>query len=401
MVKKLTYEEVKAYIEGKEGNGCKLLSEKYINAKSEMSFKCKCGDIFYTDLDRFKSRNKRQCTDCGIKNRSAIRKLSYNQVKEYIDGGSGNGCKLLSNEYENNSRKLNIMCKCGSKFEVSFGQFKDKNQKQCPVCGYKSGGDKHKHSIEEILIYIKENTELSIINLNENYNPYQKLEFVCKCGEMVPQTFRTLKKNVDRGGKGECNSCLRKRLSSNLTLSVATVKKYIDTNGNGASLVSKEYKGSKDKLKIKCSCGEYFNVSFSKFKSGQIKCKTCTGTKSRGEHRVENFLLKKQISYKNQYWFRNLRSSIKKERSRVLCFDFAITNKRGLLECLIEFDGGQHYQSIKYFGGQKAFERQQQNDQIKNQYCKDNNIPLIRIPYYHFDYIEDILEYELGKLGLI
>ena len=37
----------------------------------------------------------------------------------------------------------------------------------------------------------------------------------------------------------------------------------------------------------------------------------------------------------------------------------------------------------------------QRNDNIKNQYCKDNNIKLVRIPYWEFDNIENILEKEL------
>ena len=34
-------------------------------------------------------------------------------------------------------------------------------------------------------------------------------------------------------------------------------------------------------------------------------------------------------------------------------------------------------------------------DTIKTRYCKDNNIRLIRIPYWEFDNIENILELEL------
>ena len=48
---------------------------------------------------------------------------------------------------------------------------------------------------------------------------------------------------------------------------------------------------------------------------------------------------------------------------------------------LIEFDGIQHFQPIEYFGGITEFKERKQNDEIKNNYCKINNIPLIRIPY--------------------
>lgn len=42
---------------------------------------------------------------------------------------------------------------------------------------------------------------------------------------------------------------------------------------------------------------------------------------------------------------------------------------------------------------QEYFEKTQQRDNYKNQWCKDNNIPLIRIPYIHYDdlCIEDLM----------
>ena len=42
----------------------------------------------------------------------------------------------------------------------------------------------------------------------------------------------------------------------------------------------------------------------------------------------------------------------------------------------------------------------QYHDKLKNKYCKKNNIPLIRIPYWQFDKIEQILDKWLNKYGL-
>lgn len=55
-------------------------------------------------------------------------------------------------------------------------------------------------------------------------------------------------------------------------------------------------------------------------------------------------------------------------------FDFA-----GKLVCLIEFDGEQHY----FLGGEDRFKIQQTNDY----FCREHDIPLIRIPYYDYDKI--------------
>lgn len=70
-----------------------------------------------------------------------MRKLTYKEVKEYIEGSEGNGCKLISKEYINNSTKLKIQCACGDIFGVRFSDFKGtKNkigQRQCKKCGHK------------------------------------------------------------------------------------------------------------------------------------------------------------------------------------------------------------------------------------------------------------------------
>ena len=47
--------------------------------------------------------------------------------------------------------------------------------------------------------------------------------------------------------------------------------------------------------------------------------------------------------------------------------------------------------------GIESFKSTQRNDSIKNQYCEDNNIPLIRIKY-DIDDIEEYLEQELDTL---
>ncbi len=58
--------------------------------------------------------------------------------------------------------------------------------------------------------------------------------------------------------------------------------------------------------------------------------------------------------------------------------------KNNELFYLIEYDGEQHFKAREAFRGQKG-------DEVKNTYRKNNNIPLIRHPYWKYDYIEKIL----------
>ena len=61
---------------------------------------------------------------------------------------------------------------------------------------------------------------------------------------------------------------------------------------------------------------------------------------------------------------------------------------------LIEFDGEQHFgENLGGWNTEEYFQKIQQHDAIKNAYCKEHNIPLIRIPYTKLKTlcIEDIL----------
>ena len=97
---------------------------------------------------------------------------------------------------------------------------------------------------------------------------------------------------------------------------------------------------------------------------------------SNGEKIIEHILKNNHVDYIKQYSFSECRNTYK------LKFDFAIFD-RNELKCLIEYDGLQHYRPIEFFGGQSAFEKARARDEIKDKYCKQNNILLIRIPYYY------------------
>ena len=47
--------------------------------------------------------------------------------------------------------------------------------------------------------------------------------------------------------------------------------------------------------------------------------------------------------------------------------------------CLVELDGIQHFKPVQRFGGVDRFEMQKKLDGIKNNYCLENNIRLVRL----------------------
>jgi hypothetical protein len=60
---------------------------------------------------------------------------------------------------------------------------------------------------------------------------------------------------------------------------------------------------------------------------------------------------------------------------------------------LIEYQGKQHYEPINFGSKTKnaieSLNSTKRRDQIKRNWCQKNKIPLIEIPYWEFDKIEE------------
>lgn len=90
------------------------------------------------------------------------------------------------------------------------------------------------------------------------------------------------------------------------------------------------------------------------------------------------------------------------EDKRLLAFDCYLND----FNICIEYDGEQHYRPVR-FGEEsdeemmKKFNYTKYHDEIKNNFCKENNIGLIRVPYYEFDYLENFMFDQLCKHGAI
>lgn len=120
------------------------------------------------------------------------------------------------------------------------------------------------------------------------------------------------------------------------------------------------------------------------------KSPTCTASK--GELRIVDFLKSQNIVFIQEYIFRDCKNI------NYLPFDFYLPD----YNICIEYDGEQHYSPIRFNGCSEdkaieSFNKTHFNDEIKNKYCIDNGITLIRIPFYNFNSIEDILLFEIER----
>lgn len=104
------------------------------------------------------------------------------------------------------------------------------------------------------------------------------------------------------------------------------------------------------------------------------RCPLCR--ESKGERLVRNYLTELEVEFEREKRYEDLKSS-----GSYMPYDFYLPNHN----LLIEYDGEQHFKPTGYFGGDEKLESQKRRDSMKNKYALENNIRLLRIPYYYSD----------------
>ena len=115
-----------------------------------------------------------------------------------------------------------------------------------------------------------------------------------------------------------------------------------------------------------CECGNTCVVNGTYLRNGDTQ--SCGCIKSKGEYKIAKILQENKIFFEQQKTCKD---------KALLPFDFYVNN-----QYLIEYDGEQHFNKRDFL--EDKYDYIQKHDNIKNEYCKNNNIPLIRISYKHF-----------------
>ena len=153
------------------------------------------------------------------------------------------------------------------------------------------------------------------------------------------------------------------------------------------------YKGYESKVQMICKKhNRPFEMTPHRHLQGQ-GCPLCCSSK--GETTVRNWLIKNEIEFEEQKRFKDCRNI------KPLPFDFYIPQ----YNLCIEFDGKQHFIPTNFKSNSteeeklKYFELVQMSDNIKTNYCKNNNINLLRIKYT--ENIEEKLSEYFQNHGII
>ena len=221
-----------------------------------------------------------------------------------------------------------------------------------------------------------------LTTLDNIKNRRSRIKYICPIHGVHEVTINNL-----ASGK-RCPGCAKDNTKNVLKLSAEEVSKRISECG-GTILNPQEYiNNSERNLKITCPrCGNPFVTSLVLFTQhgGQL-CPDCYRKESVGERRVREYLENNNIEYEFQKWFIDCRDI------KPLPFDFYLPQKN----IIIEFDGIQHIKDGgNFFHSSYDLNTTKKHDIIKNEYCNEHNIELIRIPYTQIDHISEILDNKL------
>ena len=312
------------------------------------------------------------CPYCSGKNKTTADFAVY--VKDSVE--------MLS-EYRGLYYKIKCRCRdCGHLWETKAANLK--RGRGCPECGRRAIGDQKRKSEGKFVLDLLEVNPA--IKLAGEYKTCKTLtQFHCDIHDC---TWGSIPSNI-LNQSATCPECAAESFH---------VKKFL-TNEEFVGRLQRvmpnaipleEYRGCREKINILCSIhGCIIHSDPGHLLAGKAKCPECADTLSFGERTVKGFLEDHNILYIPQATFDGCR------KLNLLRFDFYIPSTN----TAIEYDGEQHYYPVFPLDGTPEEKLEYynvcvENDAIKNAYCIDNHVNLIRIPYWDLENINQILEKE-------
>lgn len=293
-------------------------------------------------------------------------------IQTYIQRKNPNTILLEAHPIIKNKKKrtlLKCQCGCGEIFNKLWENLYGKVYCECNKCTLQKRGKNHRKDKQSAFDFFEK-------------NGYKILE--------KPQEFLRNQYIEVENAEGYRGFISYSRLLSGRNIAVFDIrtnkKNYIYNaniwakNNNIKTTVigfCDDKKWTTQGILCKCECGKKFVTSIASFQNGKIRCDVCSQSVSSYEYIVKKFLEDKQIDYIYQYRINSCKDILP------LPFDFYLKEQQKL----IEVDGEGHYKpchfnQIGYEDSLKTYEITKKHDEIKNNYCKQYNIPLLRIAYW-------------------
>ena len=251
----------------------------------------------------------------------------------------------------------------------------------CEICGYKRIWDIRGRKTTDDF-----KREMAIVNPNiEIIGEYikNKIPIECRC-KIHNHRWFSIPSNL-LNGSAKCPMCSVDHVREVEGLSIDEINKRLNETTPHINIIG-NYINIHTKALFKCSihnCEFEMSPASLLYKRGK-GCPYCS--QSSGEKRMVDILEKTGHNIIQQYSFDDCMNIYK------LHFDAYDADEN----ILYEYQGEQHYRPIDFAGKGKEWANEQlminqKRDKIKVDYCKEHNIPLVIIPYWEFDNMEDFI----------
>lgn len=267
-------------------------------------------------------------------------------------------------------------CDCGNEVIVRDSVLRNGHMKSC---GCRSRKPRHVFDLTGYRF-----GKLTVVGLGERRGGYVMWRCKCDCGNEIETRTASL-----RNGHTQSCGCLHSDAAIGIGLQDITGQRFgrwtvLYENGR-----LKEPRGRLITLwRCRCDCGEERDLRAGTLKTGSSLSCGCFKYErlselashgfgiSKAEQVVNTYLQRLGVYYEPQKIYDNLRA----KSGYPLSFDFLVY-KDARPYILIECQGQQHYQPVEYFGGERQFRIQQENDGLKRKYAAKIGLPLVEIPY--------------------
>lgn len=324
------------------------------------------------------------CPKCGRENSTDSNCSSTEEFVKKAKEVWGDANDYTNTIYERYNKPLKVVCSRHGAYMVHPYRHLHLGV-GCPICSQEKFHEKTTLTQEEFIARCKDihGDEYDYAKTAYTGNRNSVIITCRKHGDFTQNAANHLK------GHG-CPTCMLDKLSDKKKKSQ---EQFITdaTNVHGVyydySLV--DYHGCFTKVKIVCPKHGVFEQTPSTHLKGS-GCPICR--KSKGEERVSAWLKKSCIRHELQYKIPN---DFKCCANKNIVVDFYLPDYNSI----IEYNGEQHYNSVKLWGGDERLKKQQERDVALRLYCRKHNIKLIEIPFTKFDNIELILNKKINNNG--
>jgi hypothetical protein len=345
--------------------------------KVQWNCKCDCGNTITVTGDYLRKPNFTPSCGCSKYAESLVGKVF--------------GMLTVESEYTKTG-KLREICKCECGGTIDIGKY-----------NLLSGKTTNCGCIPSIKIGKRKDISgnkynmLTVLHHDENIyyssggNRIYKVVCQCDCGNIVSIE----RQKLINGHTKSCGCLAGKRIGVSREEYWDKYKNLKDGSGKlkdltgmrFGKLIVNKYAGNR-KWECTCDCGSVVLVNGSNLSNGHTS--SCGCIDSVGEFTIAKTLSDNNITFSKEYTFEKC-----KDKHR-LPFDFCVFDNNEEILCLIEFDGIQHYQAVRFNGmtdesAQESFLTCQYHDKLKNSFCAVNGIPLLRIKYDQLDDVNDVV----------